>query len=180
MALLWERSAQIFPHDGTTPLIYTGATLSTNTEGVVYKRVILDVELSVVVESGGAGFQLEYWQDVLLVVGVGFVTDIVTPTPPFPTPLTDPNPPNRWLAWEKMYPQVNTYDTLTPFETVTWRTAKSQVDVHGQVRIPTSLRGTVGLTWQLSDPSGLINTNVGGVTYYLGGNFSVSVLSEVP
>jgi len=180
VALLWERSAQIYPHDGTTPIIYQGATLSSNTEGVVYKRIILDVELSVVVTSGGGGFALEWWQDVLLVVGVVFVTGVSTPAPPYPTPLTDPNPPNRWLAWEKMYPQVNTYDVLTPFETVTWRTAKSQVDVHGQVRIPTSLHGSLGLTWQLSDPSGLVNTSPAGVNYFLGGNFSVSVLSEIP
>jgi len=176
----WFRATTQHDHDGTTPTFENSLVVALPNPGSTLLRTIAEINLSVEVNPPGAGgFEVSWWEDVTAVAGLWLHTGAGA-VGSSPTPLTDMGPSTDWLFWEVLTPNVAVYDVSSPHETVTFRPSRGTVDVQTRRKTLNPGVGQVFLAWEFYDPSGLINHLFAGMSYYLGGVVTTSVLCDVP
>lgn len=175
----WQRNGGSLPANGATAIPLLGNNQMVFNPGLL--KTLLRTRLQffgyVIASGAGTGVQLQWWQDVIFNVGVWF-DDAVVLAANSPTPITNNNLSPNWVLNSKLDPHVDTFDVASPSESVSWKPHGSDFDVASERRggVLSGAGVSVWVAYEVFDPSGIINTTVGGLKYSLGINYWMECL----
>lgn len=179
----WMRNGGSLPANGATPIPLLGNNqmVFNPALGTTLLRTRLQFFGYVIASGAGTGVQLQWWQDVIFNVGVWWVDNAVIPANS-PTPITNNNISPNWVLNSKLDPHVDTFDVASPSESVSWKPHGTDFDVSSERRglVTVGPGPTVWVAYEVVDPSGIINTTVGGLKYSLGVNYWLECLFGTP
>lgn len=134
--------------------------------------------MSVITQGTGGGFSVDFWTDVIMCVGI-WENDLHVPPTTSLTPISNSTDPG-WLLIDYLYPEVSIYDTGTPAGAWAWKPKPGLLESFAQRKTTTGDEKTVWLTWEVVDPSGLINAGTSPISYELGAQGMIRFLYETP
>jgi hypothetical protein len=160
MAGTWYSNTFDFPlaTSAVTPYFYHNMITPPNT-GMTLRRTRLEVEFDVsgVTDGAATGFDINWWPEVTINVGV-ILTHGVGTAPNPPDPKSSPAAID-WIIWDTLNLRVQTYDLSTPYLLLSAFPPEGALESFAGRIVSTTDVSAIWLVWNVTDPVGLIGTH---------------------